>query len=118
MIPRRREDETHAPFERLVHPGNGRLDVHAPWRHQTLGTEPRHRGRRWQADGSTAMRDMTHLEEPKSAAGVPALVPDHRADQPWLAEMGALLGQLTFGSIASSLSNNARSCSVLLWAVA
>jgi hypothetical protein len=37
------------------------------------------------------MRDMTHLGEPQSAAGVPALVPDHQADQPRLAGMGELL---------------------------
>ena len=42
------------------------------------------------------MRDMTHLGEPQSAAGVPALVPDHRADQPRLAGMVVLRRQLTF----------------------
>ena len=32
-----------------------------------------------------------------------------QADQPRLAGMGALLGQMTFGSITSSLFNSARS---------
>ena len=61
---------------------------------------------------------MTHLGEPQSAAGVPALVPDHRADQPRLAGMVALLSQMTFGAINLSLFNSARSFSVLFWAVA
>jgi len=47
------------------------------------------------------MRDMTHLGEPQSAAGVPALVPDHRADQPRLAGMVVLRRQLTVSSITS-----------------
>jgi len=33
------KDETHARFQRLVPPGNGQLDFHAPWQHQALGTE-------------------------------------------------------------------------------
>ncbi len=41
-----------------------------------------------------------------------------QADQPWLAGMGALIGQMTFGSINLSLFNSARSRSVLFWAVA
>jgi len=40
------------------------------------------------------MRDMTHLEEPQSAAGIPALVPGGWADQPRLAGMGALLKEI------------------------
>ena len=53
--------------------------------------------------GSTALRDMTHLGEPQSAAGDSSLVPGGRADQPRLAGMDALLGQMTFGSINLSL---------------
>jgi hypothetical protein len=64
------------------------------------------------------MRDMTHLEEPQSAAGVSPLVPDHQADQPWLAGIGALIVHMIIGSITSSLFNIARSLSVLFWAVA
>ena len=64
------------------------------------------------------MRDMTYLGEPQSAAGVPALVPDHQADQPRLAGMVVLIGQMTFGSINLSLFNGARGLSVLFWAFA
>jgi len=79
---------------------------------------PRRIRRRWQAGGSTTMRDMTHLEEPQSAAGIPALVPGGWTDQPWLAEMDARLRQITFGSINLSFFNCARSLSVPLWALA
>ena len=41
-----------------------------------------------------------------------------QADQPWLAGMGALIGQTTFGSINLSLFNSARSLSVFFWALA
>src|SRR5271157_774862 len=112
------QDETHARFQRLVPPGDGRLDFHPPWQHQALGIEPGHRRRCRQTDGSAALWDMTNVGEPQSAAGVSPLVPDHRADQPWLAGMGALIGQMTFGSINLSLFNSARSRSVLFWAVA
>ena len=65
-----------------------------------------------------ALRHLTHLAQPQSAAGVPVLVPDDRADQPWLAGMDALLGQITFESINLSFFNCARMLSVLLWAFA
>ena len=64
------------------------------------------------------MRDMTHLGEPQSAAGLATSVPGRRTDQPRLAGMGALLGQMTFGSINLSFFNCARSLSVLFWAFA
>jgi len=56
-----------------------------------------------QTGGPTAVRHLTHLGEPQSAAGVPALVSDHRADQPWLAGMVVLRRQLTFSSITSPI---------------
>ena len=71
-----------------------------------------------QTGGSTAIRDMTYLTEPQFAAGVSALVPDHRAHQPRLAGMGASLSQMTFGSINLSLSNCARRLLVHFWALA
>ena len=42
----------------------------------------------------TALRDMTHLGEPQSAAGIPTLVPGHRAVQPRLAGVDAPLGAI------------------------
>ena len=62
----------------------------------SAGKQPRPRRLRRcrQTGGPTAVRHMTHLGEPQSAAGVPALVPDHRADQPRLARMGALLKEI------------------------
>ena len=51
-----------------------------------------------------ALRHLTHLAEPQSAAGVPVLVSDDRADQPRLAGMDALLRQITFESINLSFS--------------
>jgi len=68
--------------------------------------------------GAGKLWDLNHLEEPQSAAGVPALVSDHRADQPRLAFMDVLLGQMTFNSINLSFFNCARSLSVLFWAFA
>ena len=64
------------------------------------------------------MRDMTHLGEPQSAAGDSSLVPGSWDDQPLLVGMGALLGQLTSGSINLSFFNCARCLSVLFWALA
>ena len=52
---------------------------------------PRRLRRCRQTDRSTALWHMTHLGEPQSAAGVPALVPGDRADQPRLAGMDGLL---------------------------
>ena len=56
---------------------------------------------------------MTHLGEPQSAAGVPALVPDSRANQPWLARMDAHLGQMTLARSISfySIAPGASPCS-------
>src|SRR5208337_3194341 len=56
---------------------------------------PRRLRRCRQTGGPTAVRHLTHLREPQSAAGIPALVPDHQADQPRLAGMDVLLGQTT-----------------------
>ena len=61
------------------------------------------------------MRDMTHLGDPQSAAGDSSLVPGRRTDQPRLAGMGALLGQMTFESINHSLFISARMLPVLFW---
>ena len=41
-----------------------------------------------------------------------------QADQPWLAGMGALIGNMIIGSITSSLFNSARSLPEPLWALA
>ncbi len=79
---------------------------------------PRRLRRCRETGGPTAVRDMTHLGEPQSAAGIPALVPGGWTDQPWLAEMDARLRQITFGSINLSFFNCARSLSVPLWALA
>ncbi len=65
-----------------------------------------------------ALRHMTQLGEPQSAAGISSLVPDHQADQPRLAGMDVLLGQITFELINHSLFIGARMLSVLFWALA
>ncbi len=78
------------------------------WCFTQLATNREQGGSRW----------CRYLEESKLASGVPTFVPDHRADQPWEVGMYALLGQMNFGGITSSLSNSARSLSVPFWAIA
>ena len=65
-----------------------------------------------------ALRHLTHLAEPQSAAGDSSLVPGGWADQPRLAGMVVLRRQLTFSSINLFLFNCARCLSVLFWAFA
>jgi len=81
----------------------------------SAGTQPRPErlGRCWQT-----VRHLTHLGEPQSAVGVPIVLPEHRTDQPRLAGMELLLGQMTFGSINLSLFNSAGGLSVLFCALA
>jgi len=65
-----------------------------------------------------ALRHLTHLAEPQSAAGDSSLVPGGWADQPCLAGMDARLRQITFESITHSLFISAGSLSVFFWALA
>ena len=65
-----------------------------------------------------ALRHLTHLAEPQSAAGDSSLVPGGWDDEPRLAGMDARLRQMTFGAINLSFFNCARCLSVLFWAIA